>query len=238
MGPNPLDVPQAIAAVTSVGAVGRSSSGVSPATGASPEERPGELDPASGHAPSSSESSVSLTADRSTCDRGWRPPASCLGARFGHGANASVTARTLRSRCARYGHGAHASVTARTLQSRRARFGHGAHATVTARTLRSLRARFGHGAHSSVTARMLRPRRATARMPRSRRARFGHGAHASVTARTLRSRCSRFGHGVHVSIAGRTSRQLWTQQARRPRRRDFHSTCSGAGSEAVAGGGC
>ncbi len=41
----------------------------------SPEERPGEQDPASGHALSSSESSVSLTADRSTRGGGGRPPA-------------------------------------------------------------------------------------------------------------------------------------------------------------------
>ena len=134
-----------------------------------------------------------------------------------------ITARTVRSRHARLGHGAHASVTARTARSRRARIGHSAHASVPAHTPRSRRARSGHGAHASVTVHTLR----------SRRARIGHGTHASVTTRTHWSRRAR----LDRCARGAARQALWARRARRPRRRDYYSARSGAGSEAAAGGG-
>jgi hypothetical protein len=115
------------------------------------------------------------------------------------------TARTDRSRHARHahsvrlGHGAHASVTACTPRSRRARIGHGAHATVTARTHRSRRARLGaqrarlgHGAHASVTARTLRSRRAVSLAERAARPgrHCGHGGPGGLGDATITARAA------------------------------------------------
>ena len=115
------------------------------------------------------------------------------------------TARTDRSRHARHahsvrlGHGAHASVTACTPRSRHARIGHGAHATVTARTHRSRRARLGaqrarlgHGAHASVTARTLRSRRAVSLAERAARPgrHCGHGGPGGLGDTTITARAA------------------------------------------------